>query len=246
MPKVQVKNGRLSAACPAARRPLAVNPLLRTIECGNLAGFKRNSRDEAIGRGCGHVEKARARQKSSAMSRSGKAAARRCHTWVTTYPAGDITARTMKWTRFRASKTDAAGVIMTEMMTSKRSFAEKKTTAIPTDSMTLAAYAIVNSAKSPLICSGGVDGAIHRAVGGGLLRQCLRLDPCEPGNSVLKDVCVALSQAHPSRWDPLARGKRKCLQVAAARHSVSLLGKIFTRRLSRVSACVLFFFPLLR
>ena len=132
MPKVQVKNGRLSAACPAARRPLAVNPLPRTIECGNLAGFKRNSRDEAIGRGCGHVEKARARQKSSAMSRSGKAAARRCHTWVTTYPAGDITARAMKWTRFCASKTDAAGVIMTEMMTSKRSFAEKKTTAIPT------------------------------------------------------------------------------------------------------------------
>lgn len=74
-------------------------------------------------------------------------------------------------------------------------FAPMELRALDADITTLAVDATVNAANETLLGGGGVDGAIHRAAGPGLLDECRRLGGCPTG-----EARVTAGHDLPARW----------------------------------------------
>ncbi|GMR20766.1 MAG: O-acetyl-ADP-ribose deacetylase [Gammaproteobacteria bacterium] len=98
---------------------------------------------------------------------------------------------------------------------------------IQTDITALDVEAIVNAANESLLGGGGVDGAIHRAAGPGLLEACRGLNGCPTG-----EARITPGFALPARWvihtvGPVWRGggSQEAGTLAACYRSSFILAK---------------------
>jgi O-acetyl-ADP-ribose deacetylase len=107
-----------------------------------------------------------------------------------------------------------------------RSFLDGRIEIVVGDITKLTVDAIVNAANAALSGGGGVDGAIHRAAGPGLLAECRKLGRCPPGDAritaghdlpakhVIHGVGPVWQGGHAGEDAVLASVYRKSLQLA--------------------------------